>query len=71
MAQEVRDTLTALVADEDAEASVLTGALVRALSYSGFGSVDIEDVVAIDDDDLADGARGRPAPTLEGARGRW
>jgi hypothetical protein len=48
VAQEVRDTLTALVADESAEASVLTGALVRALSYSGFGSVDIDDVVAVD-----------------------
>ncbi|HET7801117.1 MAG TPA: hypothetical protein VFL38_11885, partial [Humibacillus xanthopallidus] len=48
VAQEVRDTLTALVADESAEASILTGALVRALSYSGFGSVDIDDVVAVD-----------------------
>ena len=48
-AQEVRDTLTALIADEDAEASVLTGSLVKALSYSGFGSVDVADAVAIDD----------------------
>lgn len=47
VAQEVRDTLTALIADEDAEASVLTGSLVRALSYSGFGSVDVADVVAL------------------------
>ena len=54
VAQEVRDTLTALIADEDAEASVLTGSLVRALSYSGFGSVDVEDVVAIGTDDAAD-----------------
>jgi hypothetical protein len=46
VAQEVRDTLTALIADEDAEASVLTGALVKALSYSGFGSVDLADAVA-------------------------
>lgn len=45
---EVRGTLTALVADEEAERSILTGALVRALSYSGFGSVDIEGVVAIE-----------------------
>jgi len=62
-AQEVRETLTALIADEDAEASVLTGALVKALSYSGFGSVDVADVVAITDPDEADapaGARGRP-----------
>ncbi|MEO6999654.1 MAG: hypothetical protein ABI112_16370 [Terracoccus sp.] len=47
--QEVRDTLTALIADEEAEASIMTGSLVRALSYSGFGSVDIDDVVAIGD----------------------
>ena len=63
VAAEVRDTVTALIADEDAEASVLTGSLVRALSYSGFGSVDVEDVVALDAGDLdrADAeASGRP-----------
>ena len=62
-AQEVRDTLTALIADEDAEASVLTGSLVRALSYSGFGSVDVADVVAFGDrgDATDDGADARPA----------
>ncbi|GAA2745050.1 hypothetical protein GCM10009868_25110 [Terrabacter aerolatus] len=49
VSQEVRETLTALIADEEAEASVLTGALVRALSYSGFGSVDVADVVALGD----------------------
>ena len=64
VAQEVRDTLTALIADEDAEASVLTGSLVRSLSYSGFGSVDVEDVVALGaaaEDEEGDGAR----PSLE------
>lgn len=50
---EVHDTLVALIADEEAEKTVLTGALVKALSYSGFGSVDIEDAVAIDDDEPA------------------
>ncbi|ADU49300.1 hypothetical protein Intca_2799 [Intrasporangium calvum DSM 43043] len=50
---EVHDTLVALIADEEAEKKVLTGALVKALSYSGFGSVDIEDAVAIDDDEPA------------------
>jgi hypothetical protein len=61
-AQEVRETLTALIADEDAEASVLTGALVKALSYSGFGSVDVADVVAIADVDVDDdAAAGRPS----------
>ena len=57
VAQEVRDTLTAFIADEDAEASVLTGSLVRALSYSGFGSVDVEDVVALGGDRDAGSAR--------------
>lgn len=65
VAQEVRETLTALIADEEAEASVLTGALVRALSYSGFGSVDVADVVALGDadaDDVVDeGEASRPA----------
>jgi hypothetical protein len=72
VAQEVRETLTALIADEAAEASVLTGSLVKALSYSGFGSVDVDDVVALGDalgtgdagtasDDRADGGGGRPA----------
>jgi hypothetical protein len=61
VAQEVRDTLTALVADEAAEASVLTGALVRPLSYSGFGSVDIDDVVAVDAELVRGAASSRPA----------
>ncbi|TQM62047.1 hypothetical protein [Humibacillus xanthopallidus] len=61
VAQEVRDTLTALVADESAEASILTGALVRALSYSGFGSVDIDDVVAVDTGLVGGAAGARPA----------
>lgn len=45
--EEIRQTLTAFVADEDAEASVLTGALVKPLQYSGFGDVDIEGVAAV------------------------
>ena len=72
--QEVRDTLTALIADEAAETSILSGSLVRALSYSGFGSVELDDVVAVSDevddqvdeqggdqgDDDAGSRRGRP-----------
>jgi hypothetical protein len=58
---EVRSTLTAFVADEEAERSVLTGALVRALSYSGFGSVDIEGVVAIEPEAVS--AAGETATT--------
>ena len=50
---EVHETLVALIGDEEAERKVLTGALVKALSYSGFGSVDIEGAVAIEDDEPA------------------
>ncbi len=45
---EVRETLTAFIADEEAERSVLTGSLVRALAYSGFGSVELENVLAVE-----------------------
>jgi hypothetical protein len=74
VAAEVRDTLTALIADEDAEATVLTGALVKALSYSGFGSVDLADAVALDDLSAdaagAAGAAGRPSlSVLDGGGG--
>ena len=58
---EVRETLTALIADEEAERSVLTGALVKSLRYSGFGSVDIEGVIAIEMP-AQDGAQHGPAP---------
>jgi hypothetical protein len=69
VAVEVRDTLTALIADEDAEASVLTGALVKALTYSGFGSVDLEDALALDDLPRGEGP-GRPAlSVLDGGGG--
>lgn len=45
--QEIRQTLTAFIADEAAEESVLTGALVKPLQYSGLGDVDIEGVAAV------------------------
>lgn len=43
---EVRDTAVAALADADATEVVLSGTLTRALSYSGFGEVDIADAVA-------------------------
>ena len=49
----MHETLVALIGDEEAEKKILTGALVKALSYSGFGSVDIEGAVAIEDDEPA------------------
>lgn len=59
---EVRETLTAFIADEEAERSVLTGALVRALAYSGFGSVELENVLAIEPSEAEQAA---PAGTTE------
>lgn len=51
VAAELRETLTAFVADEEAERAVRTGALVKALSYAGFGSVDLTDVAALPPED--------------------
>ncbi|RNI19906.1 hypothetical protein [Flexivirga caeni] len=44
--EQLTQTLTALVADADAARAVLSGRLVAALSYSGFGEVDLRDAVA-------------------------
>jgi hypothetical protein len=65
---EVHETLVALIADEEAERTVLTGALVKALSYSGFGSVDIDDAAAWDGlpDDENDDEPAADAPAGEG-----
>ncbi|OLT23416.1 hypothetical protein BJF81_10880 [Ornithinimicrobium sp. CNJ-824] len=43
---EVRDTAVAALADADATEVVTSGSLTRALSYSGFGEVDLADAVA-------------------------
>ena len=43
---EVRDTAVAALADAGATEVVTSGSLTRALSYSGFGEVDIADAVA-------------------------
>lgn len=43
---EVRDTGIAALADEAAEAVLRSGTLTRALSYSGFGEVDISEAAA-------------------------
>jgi hypothetical protein len=43
---EVRDTMVAALASADAAHAVATGTLTRALTYSGFGEVDIADAVA-------------------------
>jgi chromosome segregation ATPase len=44
---QVRATFEAAIADEAAEEAVLSGRLTAALSYSGFGAVDIGDAVAV------------------------
>ncbi len=45
--REVDETLVAAAADEAAAAAVLSGTLTRALSYSGFGEVDLSAAVAL------------------------
>lgn len=45
-ADEVRATLVAALADPSAAAAVTSGALTRALSYAGFGEVDLDDALA-------------------------
>jgi hypothetical protein len=44
--QEIRDTVIAALASEDATRAVVSGQLTRALSYSGFGEVDLSEAVA-------------------------
>jgi hypothetical protein len=44
--QEVRATVVAALADEAATQAVVSGQLTRALSYSGFGEVDLSEAVA-------------------------
>lgn len=44
--QDVRSTAIAALADERASAAVTSGQLTRALSYSGFGEVDLAEAVA-------------------------
>lgn len=43
---QVRSTFEAAIADEAAEAAVLSGRLTAVLSYTGFGEVDVTDAVA-------------------------
>jgi hypothetical protein len=43
---QVRGTFDAAIADEAAEAAVLSGRLTTVLSYTGFGEVDVTDAVA-------------------------
>jgi hypothetical protein len=44
---QVRGTFEAAIADQAAEAAVLSGRLTSVLSYSGFGEVDVTDAVAV------------------------
>lgn len=61
--QDVRATAIAALADERASAAVTSGQLTRALSYSGFGEVDLAEAVART-------AGGAILTILPGGRGR-
>lgn len=60
---EVRDTAIAALADPDAQSAVESGTLVRTLSYSGFGEVDVADAVAVT-------STGRVLGVIRGGGGR-
>jgi hypothetical protein len=61
---QLRETFEAAIADEAAEQAVLSGRLTGALSYAGFGAVDIGDAVATPPPRL------RAVPDLAEAGGR-
>lgn len=67
--RDVQATLEAAVADENAERALRTGRLTTALSYSGFGEVDISDAVAALDArprlQVVRGAASAPAPSQQ------
>lgn len=62
------ETLTAALADEQAEAAVTSGHLVNPLSYSGFGEVEVSDAVAVPLRELQD-ARMRELAEREKKKG--
>lgn len=71
VADQVRATFEAAIADETAQEAVLSGRLTATLSYSGFGTVDIGDAVAVPrrlsavPDLPKDAAEGKQPPTAE------
>jgi DNA repair exonuclease SbcCD ATPase subunit len=58
IADEVEHTLRAVMSDPDAAAAVRSGTVLRSLSSTGFGAVDLSDAVALGDA----AARRRPSP---------
>ncbi len=68
--QEVAGTLEACLADPAAAEAVLSGRLVRSLSFAGFGGADVEGAVADESGGPADGAAATtPAPgAAQGSR---
>lgn len=68
IADEVEQTLRAVMSDPDAAAAVRSGTVLRSLSSTGFGAVDLSDAVALGDA----AARRRPSPkrASAGARSR-
>jgi hypothetical protein len=67
--QDVRATAIAALADEEAAAAVASGQLTRALSYSGFGEVDLSDaVVRTSSGAILTVVRGAPAVARSGRR---
>jgi DNA repair exonuclease SbcCD ATPase subunit len=68
-ADEVEQTLRAVMSDPDAAQAVRTGTLRRALSGTGFGPVDLTDAVAVPDASVGRPAGRQGAPSVPRGRG--
>jgi chromosome segregation ATPase len=68
-ADEVEQTLRAVMSDPDAAQAVRTGTLRRALSGTGFGPVDLTDAVAVPDARVEGRAGRRAEPSVPRDRG--
>lgn len=70
--EEVRAGLVASLADASAEQAVTSGHLTRAVSYAGFGEVDLDDALAVPAAELltSAGADDDAAPAGEASQGR-
>jgi DNA repair exonuclease SbcCD ATPase subunit len=70
VADEVEQTLRAVMSDPDAAQAVRTGTLRRALSGTGFGPVDLTDAVALPDDGSGRRPAAEPSRAPGGKAGR-
>jgi hypothetical protein len=70
LSTELHDTFVAAVATGEAGAAVRSGRLVRALSYAGFGDVDLDDALAGSAPSVAGVSTPEPGPEAGPSRGK-